>query len=103
MYIDESDNSNELFAQMIISGALSGFGRDESSDDERICVRAPYKKRSFDECDARFDKMYFSEHYSYNDRDIKRRFRMPQHVFEKVLHGISSRGLFTQLFDAVHK
>ena len=57
---DDSDNSDEVVAQLIINGTLPGFNGDESSDNEGISIRAHNKDRAFGEHDDRFDRMYFS-------------------------------------------
>lgn len=104
---DDSDASDEIIATMLLNGVLPGVRFDDNTEDDEglpiIRMSSGNKKRAFSDCDARFDRLYFSDLCVYDGRNFERRFRMPRTVFDRVLQGIHRKGLFVQRYDATKK
>lgn len=100
MESEQSSDDEEVIVQMITSGTIPGFGNDDSSDKApQIRMSAPNKKQSFEQSDARFERLYFNDKCVYSGIHSKRRFQMRKSVFDCILRGISGKGIFVQRFD----
>lgn len=68
-----------------LSGTGPGLGEEALWDGaERGRVRPVNQKRSFEEAEAHFHRMYFSPNCVYDEKDFERSFRIPRVVFARV-------------------
>lgn len=95
---DDSEMSNEIVAEMLLNGVLSGVRFDASADDEcpSVCLRCINKNQAFYDRNARFDRLYFFDVCVSDEKDFKRWFQMSRYVLDRVLEGIREKGVFLQ-------
>lgn len=103
MDTDDSNESAEAVAMMVLDGTIPGIGQSELWEEEKVCIRRVNKRRSFKKVNERFEDFYFCEHPVYSNVDFERRFRMPRYVFDRVEAQVTGRGLFVQRRDATLK
>lgn len=98
-----SNNSDKITAQMVVSRPLPSFEVDGSFKDDKIRVRAASKRNLFAKTDARFDELYFHLNFMYSEFDFEGRFCMPRKLFDRVMSGPEERGIFVQKYDVTRK
>lgn len=93
---DESEYEiGETISTLMMTGMMPGLGMGEESEERReLQVCSANKKRQFEDVGARLTRYHFSKDSVYDKNDLKRRIRVPHVVFEKILNGVSSLGIF---------
>lgn len=80
----QSNDNEEIIAEMITSGDIVGLDDGDSSDDgQTVRVRATNKNRLFQQSDAQFDRLYFDGICVYSEIDFGRLFKMPISIWSR--------------------